>query len=114
MLINQLPAYDHLLNAEVQLQLGQEVMAGSVKIHALGPEGKVMGKYDDNPFLDSTTYEVEFEDGQVWEYSVNVIAEYMLMTVDLDWFSTTLMEEIVESVAVPRMDRYVYTKSGQW
>ena len=114
MLIYQLPAYDHLLNGGVQLQLGQEVMTGSVKHHALGPEGKVMGTYDDNPFIDSMTDEVEFGDGQVWDYSANDITEYMLMRVDFDWFSTTLMEEIVESVVVPRMDRYVYTKSGQW
>ena len=50
-LINQLPTYDCLLNTEVQLQLGEELRIGKVKCHALGPEGKVVGKYDDNPFL---------------------------------------------------------------
>ena len=42
---------------------------GKVKYHALGPKGKVVGKYDDNPFLNLMTYEVEFVDGQVREYS---------------------------------------------
>ena len=64
-------------------------------------------------------YEVEFVDGQVQEYSANVIAENMLTRVDSEGFSTTLMEGIVdchkaESVAVTKVDKYVYTKSGQW
>ena len=93
-LFNQLPAYGRLLNAEVQLQLGEELMMGKVKCHALGPEGKVVGNYGSNPFLNSMMYEVEFVDRQVWEYSANVIAENMLTRVDLEGFSTTLMEGI--------------------
>ena len=42
---------------------------------ALGPEGIVAGIYDDNPILNSMTYEVKFIDGQVREYSANEIAE---------------------------------------
>ena len=108
-LVNQLPAYAHLLNVEVQRQLGKELTTGRVKCHALGPEGKVVGKYDDNPFLNSMTYEVEFVDGQVQKYSANVIAENMLTRVDSEGLSTTLMEGIVdchkdESVAVMKTD----------
>ena len=117
-LINHQPTYNCLLNAEVQLQLGEELTMGKVKCHALGPEGKVVGKYDHNPFLNSMMYEVEFVDGQVQEYSANVIAENMLTRVDLEGFSTTLIEWIIdchkdESVAVTKTDKYVYTKSGQ-
>ena len=90
-----------------------------MKYHALGPEGKVVGKYDDNPFLNSMMYDVEFVDGQVQEYSANVIADNMLTRGDSEGFSTTLMEGIVdcckdESVAVMKAEKYVYTKSGQW
>ena len=117
-LINQLPAYDHLLNVEVQLQLCQELMMGKVKCHTLGPEGKNLGKHDDNPFFISMMYEVEFVDGQFWEYSANVIAENMLTSVDSEGFSTTLMEGIVdcckdESTVDTKTNKYVYTKSGQ-
>ena len=85
-LINQLPAYDCLLNVEVQLQLGEELTMGKVKCHALRPEGKAVGKYDDNPFLNSMMYEDEFVDAQVREYSANVIAENMITQVDLEGF----------------------------
>ena len=118
-LINKLPAYDHLFNVEVQLQLGKALITGKVKCCALGPVGKVVGKYDDNTLLNSMTYKVESVDGKVQEYSANVIAENMLMWGDLEGLSTTLMEGIVdsrknESDAVMKANKYVYTKRGQW
>ena len=93
-------------------------MMGKVKCHVLGPKGKVVDKCDDNPFLNSMTYEVEFVVGQVLEHSATVIAETMLTRVDLEGFSTTLMEEIVDcckddSVVVMKTDKYFYTKSDQ-
>ena len=95
-LLNQLPAYDHLLNAEVQQQLDNKIAMGKVVHQALGPEGIVVRKYDDNPILNSMTYEVEFINGQVREYLANLIAENMLSRVDSEGFSTTMMEGIVD------------------
>ena len=96
-LLNQLLAYDQLLNAEVQLLLDDEIAMGKVVHWVLGPEGIVVSKYDDNPILNSMTYEVEFVDGQVRDYSANVIAETMLSRVDSEGFSTTMMEGIVDN-----------------
>ena len=76
--MNQLPAYDRLLNAEVQLQHDDRVTTGKVKHRALGPDGNMVGKYDNNPMLNSIMYEVEFADGTVKEYGANIIAENML------------------------------------
>ena len=58
-ILNQLPAYDNVLNAEVQMQLDEDYAIGKVKRHALRSDGMVSGKYNDNPFLTSITYEVE-------------------------------------------------------
>ena len=117
-LLNQLPAYDRLLNAEVQMQLGEDYQKGKVTRRALGPDGKVTGKYDHNPFMNSMIYEVEFADGQVREYSANLIAENMLTQVDSDGYSITLMEGIVdhrkdEATAVPKNEKHIITRSGQ-
>ena len=95
-LLNQLLAYNCLLNAEVQLQLDDEIAMGKVVCQAIGPEGTVVWKCDDNPILNSMTYEVEFIDGQVREYSANVIAENMLSRTHYEGFSTTMMEGIVD------------------
>jgi hypothetical protein len=85
---------------------------------ALGPDGRTAGPYDDNPMLNSIIYEVEFPDGQVKEYAVNVITENMLTQVDYDGYSTTILKPIIDyrkdkAVAVPKADQYVYTSSGK-
>ena len=67
-LLNQHPAYDRIINAKVALQLEEEVTTGKVTRQVLGPDGQVAGMYDDNPFLNTIIYEVEFPDGQVKDY----------------------------------------------
>ena len=116
--INQNPAYDRIVNAEVMMQLGEDMVTGKVKQRTIGPDGRAIGTYDDNPYLNSIIYDVEFPDGQVKEYGANIIAENMLSQVDADGMSTTLMEAIVdhkkdESKAVHADDKYVYSKSGR-
>jgi hypothetical protein len=116
-LIDQQPAYDQLINAEVQLQHEEEMVLGKVKQRALGPDGTTVGTYDENPYLNSIVYEVEFPDGQVKEYAANLIAENMLSQVDHEGYSTTLMAGIVdyqkdEATAVPKSEKWVVTKRG--
>jgi hypothetical protein len=90
---------------------------GKVWRRVLGPDGKVMGSYYDNPFLNSIVYEVEFPDGQVKEYAANMIAENMLSQVDYEGYSTTLMAGIIgykkdEAVAVLKDEKYFVTPRG--
>ena len=117
-LLNQLPAYDKLLNAEVALQQDDKVLRGTVKQRSLGPDGVVAGKYDDNPMLNSIIFDVEFSDGTVKEYAANLIAENILTQVDSEGYSMTMMDGIVDhrvdpSQAVPKEEKYVQTKRGQ-
>lgn len=116
-LINQQPAYDAILNAEVRMNVGNEVTCGTVKRRALGPDGKVVGTYDENPMVNTMVYEVEFMDGTIQEYSANLIAENMLTQVDEEGFSITMMEAIIdhrkdEAVAIPKNDAFVVTRTG--
>ena len=48
------------------------------KRRSVGPDGKLTGKYDDDPLLNSLVYEVEFPDGTMKEYAANIIAENMI------------------------------------
>ena len=91
---------------------------GKVIQRTIGPDGQVTGTYDNNPFLNSIIYDVEFPDGQVKEYAANNIAENMLTQVDSDGMSTTLMEAILDHLrddekALQRHDKYVQTKNGR-
>ena len=117
-LINQQPAYDQIINAEVQLQLREEMVNGKVIQRTIGHDGQVKGTYDNNPFLNSIICDVEFPDGQVKEYAANIIAENMLTQVDSDCMSTALMEAIVDhrrddEKALQHHDKYVQTKNGR-
>ena len=117
-LMNQLPAYDRLLNAEIMVQAEEGQVSGKVIKQVFSPDGKVAGKYDNNPYLNSIMYEVELADGRIIEYGVNIIAENMLTQVDSDGFSLSLMEGIInykrdDSVAIPKTDKYITTARGQ-
>ena len=117
-LINQQPAYDQIINAEVQLQLGEEMVTGKITQRTIGPDGQVRGTYYNNPYLNSIIYNVEFPDGQVKAYAANIIDENMLTQVVSDGMSTTLMEAIVyhqrdEDRALQHHDKYVKTKNGR-
>ena len=117
-LLNQNPAYDRILNAEKQLQLGEEYIMGKVRRRAQGPDGNTIGKYDNNLYLNSVMYEVEFINGQVKEYGANIVAGNMLTQVNSDRYSLMLMEGIVdyrkdESVAISMEDKYIITKTSQ-
>ena len=50
-LFDQQLAYDQLINAEVQLQLKDEMVLSKVKQRALGPDGTTVGMYSKNPYL---------------------------------------------------------------
>ena len=117
-MLNQQPAYDKILHSEVSLQLGEDMTTGKVTKRAIGPDGITAGTYDENPYLNSMIYEVEFPDGQIKEYAANVIAENMLTQVDADGFSLTMLEAIIdyrkdEAVAVQKADMHVQTRRGQ-
>ena len=47
---------------------------GRVTIRAIGPDRAIYGSYENNPFINSMIYEVEFPYGNFKEYSVNLIA----------------------------------------
>lgn len=117
-LLDQQPAYDTMINAEVLLQQGEEYVTCKIIGRSTGPDGKTHGKYDENPYLNSIMYDVEMPDGQVKEYCANVIAQNMLAQVDPDGYSMALMEGIVDhrrdhTKAVSLEDAYVTTKSGR-
>ena len=66
--------------------------------------------------LNSLLHDVEFPDGQVKEYSANLIADNMLTRVDSDGFYITLLEAIIDyhkdDTAVYNSDKYVITSKG--
>ena len=111
--ISQQPSYDKIINAEVSLQLNDQMALGKVIRRATGPHGKTVGRYHDDPRLNSMVYEVEFPDGQIKDYAANVIAENIITQVDLDGLSTTMLDAITDwqkdESAVEKAEKYLVT-----
>ena len=62
-------------------------------------------------------YDAEFPDGQIKEYSANIISENMLTQIDSEGMSTTSMESIADfkkdDSSVSTQDKYLVTPRGQ-
>ena len=77
------------------MQLDEQVMKAMVKRRALRPDGRTMGEYDNNPYCNSIVCEVEFVDGEIREFTANLIAEGMLVQVETEGNNLQLMDGIV-------------------
>ena len=110
--------YDQLLNAKIQMHIGERLAPGKVVSRVIGPGGEQLGMYNNNPFLNTIMYQFEFDDGHIKEYGASIIAENMLTRVDEEGFSTTMMKCIIDyrkddDVAIPKDKKYVTIPSGQ-
>lgn len=114
--LDQQPAYDRLIHAELMLPKSGEFHPVTVLGRTLNEDGKVSGNYDDNPIFNGMTYDVRFPDGQVVEYSANVIAENLHNQVDDEGFTKTKLDCIVahktDDLAVHKDDMYITNRRG--
>ena len=92
-----LEALDSYIGAEVVLNNKEAIpVLAKVKKRKRDAANLPIGEANANPILDTRVYELEFPDGRVEEYSVNVIAENLLNMADEDGWDTGLLEEIEE------------------
>ena len=89
-------SYDTLLNSELMLPHGDEMIRGRVVKRARDSEGRPIGKRHDNPLLDTREYEVELPDGSTAQYMANVIAENIFSQVDEEGRQYVLLSEITD------------------
>ena len=116
-LLDQQPAYDKLINTEVSIQNGDRIQHGKVVGRSTDPEGNLVGRYHDNPMLNTFSYDVEFSDGSVAEYAANIIAENIVSQVDEEGYSMIMLDNIIDykkdpAVALSVDDGYIVTKRG--
>ena len=65
---------DNYIGLEIMIFHGDTVAQESVRLRKRNVEGDTIGRADSNPSLDTRTYEVEFKDGSMSTYTLNVIA----------------------------------------
>jgi len=59
-------------------------------------DGELQGCSNANPILDTSIYEVEFDDGSTEAYSANIIAEHIYSQVDGEGYTQHVLNEIVQ------------------
>ena len=87
---------DQYVGAQVELPNGDKMHTGKVVGCKRGPDGEVKGVANTNPILDTMTYDVEFPNGEITEYSANVIAEKMFAQCDIERNQFVLMAAFVD------------------
>ena len=60
------------------------------------PEVVTVGSYDDNSTINYIIYNVEFPDGTIKEYSVDLIADNMLTQYESDGLTKSTMDGIID------------------
>jgi hypothetical protein len=89
-------AYDQYISAQVRLPKDGTEVLGQVISRKRDVVGNPIGKSNVNPILDTRLYQVMFPDGNVAEYSANVIAEYLYSQVDNEGRQYLLLDEIID------------------
>ncbi len=109
--------YDRYITAKVKLpHNGHHFAVGKVIARARDENGELVGKANENPLLDTSMYEVQFDDGTVERYHANIIAEHIYNQVDRDGYGMELLDEIIgykRDKDALTMDKAFITVNGQ-
>ena len=88
--------FDRYISAKVQMMQGDQMRSGVVKGRKRHSDGHFVGHYHENPILDTSIYEVEFEDGHVEAYHANQITEAIYASVDREGNTIYTVKEILD------------------
>ena len=88
--------FNSYISAKVKLPVDGHTFANATVVRRARDEcGELIGKSHGNPMMDTSLYEVRFEDGAVERYSANIIAENIYSQVDKDGTILSYVQEIV-------------------
>ena len=89
--------YDGLIGAELHMPgLDGSFTRDKVINRVKGNDGKCIGRYYDNPIIDTSEYEVVLEDGSSTQYAANVIAENIFSQADSEGNQYSIISEITD------------------
>jgi hypothetical protein len=114
--------YDHdqylkFSSARVSLPVGGDMKHGRVTKRKRDEDGVLIGIAHPNPLLDTSLYEVEFDDGATEAFAANIFAENVYAKVDHEGNQYSLLDEIVDHEkmgdAINADDQYVWYNGKQ-
>ena len=83
-------------NVDIILPRGNEMSRGRVTGRKRDIDGNTTRRAPDNPILYTREYNVQFEDGEVTEFTANVIAKYMYAQCEPDGNQYVLLYDIID------------------
>ena len=109
--------FSSYIAAKVRLPKDGHTFANAKVIRRARDEcGDLIGKHNQNPLLDTSVYEVRFDDGAEARHSANIIAENIYSQEDKDGVTVSYIQEIVDhkldSTAVPKSEGTVEGHNG--
>ena len=94
-----------------------QIQLAKVIKRSIDSDGKVIGNYNELPVINTMLYDVQFADGSIKPYSVNLIDENKLMQADGDGIHHQLLEGILDHSrdkrAIEKKDYYFVSKRGR-
>jgi hypothetical protein len=87
--------FDNYIGAELTLQHGNTPTRARVKKRARDEvTGNLIGKRNNNPYLSTAVYDVEFPDGEIESYAANLVAENLYFQCDDEGNMFLVLQEI--------------------
>ena len=87
---------DMFIHKEILLPHGEELLMAKILSRSMDDQGRVLGKYRQNHPLSTLIYDVEFSDGNIKQYSTNMISENILVSYYSDGYYSSMMSCIVD------------------
>jgi Reverse transcriptase (RNA-dependent DNA polymerase) len=110
-------AYDHYLNAEIKKARGDELHLGTVIGRVRDQNGIPLGRYNENPLLDTREYTVRYADGAMEQLTANIINESIMSQVDAAGKHYVIFKDIVDhrsdKTAVTLVDGFTLDRKGR-
>ena len=111
-------AFDKFLGLHVKVQGNDNAstVLGKVTKRKRDHDGALIGRSNPNPILNTAVYQVETPDGNIHEYTANIIAEKLWDQVNDDGWDYGLLHEIIghrkTKNAVPLSEEFIETSGG--
>lgn len=105
-------AFDKYVSSRVCIHQGDGMSYGTVVRRKRDSNGELTKHSNRNPLMDTSIYEVEFDNGDTESYSANIITEAIYSQIDAYYSLDEIIDHKSDGTAVKEDDAYI-TRNGR-
>lgn len=110
--------FHRFISARVMIPVSGELRQGTVVARKRDDDGKLIGRSHKNPLLDTSMYDVEFQDGITEAFTANTVAEAIFAQIDDEGNEFNILADVIDhkktSEALQGDDNYVTHNGKQY